>query len=104
MLTTIVMSGLILTFAQYCEKRNLSGQKEIAQGRKSFDRATSEGWWEPNTVDVHSVKKIQNLDAYLVKYFLQNDVSRRLYRGKTSGLFQNHCQSLKVPLKLFAEI
>ena len=72
-----------LTFAQYCEKRNLSGQKEIAQGRRSYDRAVSEGWWEPNTVDVHSAsRKSKTSMRILVKYFLKNDVSRRLIEGK----------------------
>ena len=42
MLTTIVMSGH-LTFAQYCEKRNLSGQKEIAQGRKVLTEQLQRG-------------------------------------------------------------
>jgi hypothetical protein len=71
-----------LNFNQYVEKRKLSGQKELAQGRRSFDRATSEGWWQPNTVDVHSVKKVQNLEAYLVKYFLKNADDRRSIEGK----------------------
>ena len=70
-----------LSFSQYCAKRNISGKKEIAQALKAYDAGQACNWTEPNSVDVHSVKKIQKLDSYLVKYFLKNDEDRRPIDG-----------------------
>lgn len=39
----------------------------------------------PNSTDVHSVKNVKNLAAYLAKYFTKNDTSRRKVTGRLWG-------------------
>lgn len=43
------------------------------------------GHEDPNSTDVHSVKNIQNLAAYLAKYFTKNDETRRKIKGRLWG-------------------
>jgi len=57
-----------ITFKNYCSRyRNLSTLKE-ATLRNAWQNSKAEGWINPNTTDVHSVKKVKNLGAYISKY------------------------------------
>lgn len=39
----------------------------------------------PNSTDIHAVKNIKNLEAYLIKYFIKNETDRRKIEGKIWG-------------------
>lgn len=43
------------------------------------------GHSNPNSTDVHSVKNVKNLAAYLAKYFTKNDSTRRKIKGRLWG-------------------
>jgi len=43
------------------------------------------GHSDPNSTDVHSVRKVDNLAAYLCKYFTKNDTDRRNISGRQWG-------------------
>jgi hypothetical protein len=71
-----------LTLDEYIDKRGIVKKEDKKKAEISWKYGEAENWMSPNSVDVHSVKKIKDLDAYLVKYFLKNDESRRPVDGK----------------------
>ena len=40
----------------------------------------------PNSTDIHSLKTIGNVEAYISKYYTKNDESRRMINGKIYGV------------------
>ena len=57
--------------------------------RKAYEFGKFTNWNEPNTIDIHSVKNIKNLAAYLIKYMSKNEEGRREIQGKIWGCSKN---------------
>lgn len=49
------------------------------------------GSWNPNSTDVHSVKKVKNIEAYLIKYISKSSQNE----SKTTGKIWDCSQNLK---------
>jgi hypothetical protein len=66
---------------------------------RAFMAGMSSNWSDPNSTDVHAIKKINNLSAYLAKYCTKNDPVR-IIEGKLWGLSQglSSCKNLSIEL------
>lgn len=66
---------------------------------QAFMAGMSSNWENPNSTDVHAIKKINNLSAYLAKYCTKNDPVR-VIEGKLWGLSQglSSCKNLSIEL------
>jgi hypothetical protein len=47
----------------------------------AFERGKREDWSNPNSIDVHSVRDVRNVESYLTKYMTKVDTSRRFVVG-----------------------
>lgn len=61
-------------------------------------------WSDPNTTDVHAVKKITNLAGYLTKYFCKNDDTRRPITGRLWGMSVNLSRIIKAKIEFASEV
>ncbi len=61
-------------------------------------------WSDPNTTDVHAVRKISNLAAYLTKYFTKNDTERRPIKGRLWGMSQLLSKIITAKVEMVSEI
>lgn len=61
----------------------------LEQQGKAYDYGMRTNWSDPNTIDVHSVLKIDNLAAYLIKYMSKKEDGRREIKGKIWGCSRN---------------
>lgn len=43
---------------------------------------SKKGHYNPNSIDIHSVKNVQNLEAYLIKYLSKNESDKGATQGK----------------------
>lgn len=57
----------------------------LDQQKKAYEIGLKEDWKCPNSTDVHSVKNIKDLPAYLAKYMAKSDESRRAMQGRIWG-------------------
>lgn len=64
-------------FIHYMDLRNTWNTIQEGQGY-----ITRSGIENPNSTDVHSVKNVRNLAAYLCKYLAKNEKDKRLIEGK----------------------
>jgi hypothetical protein len=70
-----------LDFENYCLIADPGHNKAYKKLQKSYEYGILTNWNNPNTTDVHSVKNIRNIEAYLSEYFSKKDTSRRLIEG-----------------------
>lgn len=70
-----------LSFEDYLLKRGYKKGEVLDKYRKAYRYGNESNWREPNTVEIHSVRKVKNLRAYLAKYFNKNNLYRRLIEG-----------------------
>lgn len=91
------MNTEIKNFSDYYNK--YIDQADATTLRRRYIYGKSCNWHNPNSTDIHSIKKIKNLTAYLCKYLckdLQNEYAtyqdippHLLVRGKLWGLSQS---------------
>ena len=62
-----------LTFSAYLQLYPVSLKQPMSTRRSAFDYGYSTNWRSPNSTDVHSIEKIQDLAGYLVKYMAKLD-------------------------------
>jgi hypothetical protein len=63
---------------------------ECLEGTGMIDRFEAKfGHRNPNSTDVHSVRKVKNLAAYMVKYMAKKNEGRRNIEGKVWGCSKN---------------
>jgi phage gp46-like protein len=67
---------------------------------KAYATGKSENWENPNSTDIHSVQKINNLGAYLSKYLAKNDSDRRKISGKLWSCSYNLSEQNKLIVEL----
>jgi hypothetical protein len=57
------------------------------QQRKAYDRGVAEDWRNPNSTDIHSLRSIKNLQAYVTKYVVKSvtgdDIVKKMKTLKT---------------------
>jgi hypothetical protein len=56
---------------KYLDKWNLAAQK------RAYEKAKKNDYQSPNSTDVHSVRKIKNLKAYVSKYMIKNEIENQ---------------------------
>lgn len=61
-------------------------------------------WSNPNTTDVHAVRKINNLSAYLTKYFCKNDTERRPITGRLWGMSAHLSKIIKARVEFTSDV
>jgi hypothetical protein len=91
---------LNMTEDEYINSNNPKNQKHIETLRKRFIKGTSEGWTNPNTTDVHSVFKVDDLASYLCKYMTKNDTERRKIKGRLWGCSYNLSENNKLVIEI----
>ena len=74
-----------MTFNEYASYSFKNGQKDIAAIKKRFLYGKSTGWTRPNSTDVHAVKDIKNLSAYLASYMSKKEEGKRPVTGRLWG-------------------
>lgn len=57
-----------MSFAEYKYWRKQNGEIDNDKIKKAYNFGVASNWSNPNTTDVHSVKKVRNLASYLSKY------------------------------------
>lgn len=71
-----------LDFDDYCQLADPFCNKSYRKLYKAFQYGEKTNWRDPNTIDVHSVKKAKNISAYMGKYFAKENELRRHISGK----------------------
>lgn len=70
-----------ISFEKYCEIADPMKNKSNKKLAKAYQYGMNTNWLNPNSTDVHSVKAVRNLEAYLSEYFTKTDSTRRLVKG-----------------------
>lgn len=68
-------------------RKDLVNNWNISAQKKAYQRGMASDWISPNSTDIHSVKNIGNLSAYLKKYYTKNDTGRAI-EGRLWGISQ----------------
>ena len=55
------------------------------QQKAAYTRGVACNWSQPNSVDIHAIKSIDNLAAYVAKYCTKNEPIRRKVEGRLWG-------------------
>lgn len=91
---------------EYIEDSNKRGLRDLSTILKRFEYGKKTNWSDPNTTDIHSVYKINNLAAYLSKYMAKGGGTKddkgdyklkyRKIEGKIWGCSQSlsRCKSI----------
>lgn len=61
---------------------------KLESQKKAYKRGVAIDWCSPNSTDVHSVKNVVNLGAYLKKYYCKNE-DKRPIEGRLWGVSRN---------------
>lgn len=61
-----------MSFQDYERLRRSSGENDLKKIRKAYDVGCKEDWISPNSTDVKTVFKVENLAAYLAKYLAKS--------------------------------
>ncbi len=91
---------LKFTEDDYINSNNPKNQKHIETLKKRFANGVECGWTNPNTTDVHSVFKVDDLASYLCKYMAKNDDDRRKIKGRLWGCSYNLSDSNKLIIEI----
>jgi hypothetical protein len=89
-----------MTLDDYINDNNPRNKKDIETLTKRFKNGCSEGWTNPNTTDVHSVKSVSDIAAYLCKYMTKNDSDRRKIKGRLWGCSYNLSENNKLVIEI----
>jgi len=89
-----------MTFDEYNNLYNPTGEKTIEQIRRSFEIGKNSNWSDPNTTDVHSVFRVKDLAAYLAKYMSKKEEDRRKIKGRLWGCSYNLSENNKLVVEI----
>lgn len=70
------------TFDQYLSLLPANDDRPLVQKQKSWEAGTASNWSDPNSTDIHSIKKVRNLAAYLAKYMAKNKELKIEHEGQ----------------------
>jgi len=65
-----------LTFQEYCKEVDKKGKVDECILRKRYDYGNLSKWRDPNTTDIHSLRKVKNAAAYIAKYMSKESKER----------------------------
>lgn len=71
-----------MSFEEYYQYRNRFRSVSEKVCLKAYEKGCSENWENPNSTDVHSVKNIHDIAAYLCKYFAKKNETIIDKKGK----------------------
>jgi hypothetical protein len=71
---------------------------------KRWQSGTACGWSDPNTTDVHSVKSIKNLAAYILKYMTKSDELLAAIKGRIWGCSQALSRACKTRCNITPDV
>lgn len=71
-----------MSLEDYIEAYNNEGKVDVKTLTKRYKEGTASGWSNPNSTDVKAVHKVDDLGAYMSKYFSKNDDERRKIEGR----------------------
>ena len=71
-----------MTFEQYYDYRNQFQSVSEKNCLKAYEKGVTDNWTNPNSTDVHSVKNIHDITAYLCKYFAKKNETFKDKKGK----------------------
>lgn len=89
-----------MSFEDYCNEYNPTGTRDIEAMRKAFEFGQKTNWKSPNSTDVHSVWKVNDIGAYLAKYMGKNEEDRREIKGRLWGSSQHLSDSNKLVIEM----
>lgn len=73
------------TFDYYLSENPVTKYIDKAQRFKAWEIGTAAGWSDPNSTDVHSVRKVKDLAAYICKYMAKNSQALNAFKGRIWG-------------------
>lgn len=62
---------------------------DLEKQEKAYEYGIKTNWSNPNTIDIHSVRKIRNMASYLVDYMCKKEENKRPIVGKIWGCSKN---------------
>lgn len=71
-----------MTLEQYRREVNKQGKVPFAVVKKRFLYGKFTNWKNPNTTDIHSIRKVKDLAAYLATYMSKKDLDKRGIVGR----------------------
>lgn len=69
----------------YIEVRQSERNFNLAKSIKAYQEGVKSNWLNPNSTDVHSVRGIRNLSAYLADYMAKKEVGKSKISGRQWG-------------------
>lgn len=66
-----------MQFAKKYKQKRFFTKYDINEYKKAYKKGKKEGWSNPNTTDIHSLRFIKNVEAYICKY-MQKDNSDKI--------------------------
>lgn len=82
-----------LTLEQYIILRRAKTEKEIKNAKRAYLEGKKENFTNPNSTDIHAIRKIKNLSAYVSKYMTKTEkdgdgkIEGHLW-GRSDNLFE----------------
>jgi hypothetical protein len=81
-----------LSFEQYCSISKGADKRNKADNLRAYENGVKSNWYAPNSTDIHSVKKINDLASYLCKYMVKSMIDGFLtikeFNGRIWGCSQ----------------
>lgn len=73
------------SFDKYCKMMPIYDTRNLEQKRKAWEHGNETFWRDPNTTDIHSVRKIRNMASYLAKYMAKGIGAFSDFKGRIWG-------------------
>ena len=73
------------------------------QLKKAYNEGCQSNWTNPNSTDVHSVKGIKDLSAYLSDYMGKKEEGKNGIKGRQWGASHSLLQNTKIELEVLAD-
>lgn len=91
-----------MTFHEYSTYMLATTKMSRSQIKKAYVFGVSTSWQSPNTTDVHSIRKIKNVGAYVAKYMTKDPDKENGIIGKIWACSYNLSDQIKANLLLSA--
>lgn len=78
-----------MTYNEYKFVRQSQGEEDEEIIQRGYKYGTSTKWSNPNTTDIHNVRNVKNLAAYISNYMAKKEVDRSGINGRLWGCSHN---------------
>jgi len=89
-----------MSFNKYCKTYNPKNKIARKKMLKRYRKGVSSGWSDPNSTDVRSVYKIDDIAAYLAKYMAKDQEERRKISGRLWSCSYSISQANKLTVNI----